>query len=44
MNRDIRVSARITGNLYKKANKEAVKRKWTLSDLVEEALVKFLEA
>ena len=38
MTRDIRISARIQGILYKKVKKEAEERKWSISDCVEEGL------
>lgn len=36
--RNVRISARITPTLYKKLCTLAKKRRWTVSDMVEEAL------
>lgn len=41
--RDVRLSARITANLYKKVVYKAKKMKWSISDTVEEALTRLLE-
>jgi hypothetical protein len=40
--RSERISARVSKALLSKMNKEIKKRKWSLSDLVEESLINFL--